>query len=903
VHPRFAQYKLVLAIALTPISLLAGEKVDFNRDVLPILSTKCFQCHGPDEGARKAKLRLDVRDNAVAAHDGGRPIVPGKPDQSELIARLTTADEDDRMPPAKKGDRLSEEQIQYLRDWIGQGARYETHWAFVPPRKASLPKVEDPAWMRSPIDRFVLHKLEAEKLEPAGEAPAETLIRRASLDLLGLPPTPAEIDAFVADKSPRAYEHLIDRLLASPHYGERWGRHWLDVARYADSGGFETDLFFGHAWRYRDYVIRAFNADKPFNQFIREQIAGDELFPGNQDARIATGLYTTGPVLQEAGMVAGKLEYDQLTDAADTTGSAFLGMTVGCARCHDHKYDPISQKEYYQLQAVFAASDQFDFKEDGTKLRARAALKKTQDEFELEQARTRAKHEADPAVRAENLRKVGDYYIKLDTNLTRRVAMTRRYEALKGAVDNYHAALAGEASITNAAQLAANSADDDADMNANGDMAMPLQLAGLSTGNKADDALIEVGRRALEMAGRGNESRRAFRGLKTDEEKRKFLLDYGRTNLELPKPDELVTNMDALQLEQGRLHLADESEIPVRILAHVDKPLTVRILKRGELEMPGDAVEPGFPTRFGAPAMKADFSPAHRRASLATWIASDNNPLTARVIVNRVWQWHFGDGLVRTPNDFGIRGERPTHPELLDWLAVDFMQHGWSIKRLHKMIMLSSTYRMSPIADGSVVARDPENRLLTRYQPHRLEAEEIWDGVRAVAGTLNLEMYGLSFAPPLDDQELIGNFRKWPTSTPDESNRRAVYILIKRSFRFPMLSAFDLPDNVTSCGRRDITTIPNQALTLLNNRTIQEQSDAFADRLLRESKGEPNALAALAWKYVYGRAITAGEREQVLGFLRSATQTASLNGAARLKPAVAELCLALFNTNEFIYVE
>ncbi len=287
--------------------------------------------------------------------------------------------------------------------------------------------------------------------------------------------------------------------------------------------------------------------------------------------------------------------------------------------------------------------------------------------------------------------------------------------------------------------------------------------------------------------------------------------------------------------------------------------------------------------------------PEHWRSALANWIASESNALTARVIVNRVWQWHFGEGLVRTPNDFGIRGERPTHPELLDWLAVDFMQHSWSIKHLHRMIMLSSAYQMSANADQQTLDRDPENRLLTRYQPRRLEAEVIWDSLRAVSGTLNPEMYGLPVAPPLDDQEQIGNFRKWPTSTPDQANRRAVYLLIRRSFRFPMLSAFDLPDNAVSCGRRDITTVPNQALTLLNNRTVKEQADAFADRLLRESHGDVRKLAALAWRYAYGRSITSEEQRQVEEFFKS-------HGAGN-EATVQDLCLALFNTNEFIYVE
>jgi hypothetical protein len=891
------------------VSVSAAEKVDFSRDIQPILSSRCYECHGPDVSTRKAKLRFDDRENATAERDGVVAIVPGRPDQSELIARLTTPDEDDRMPPHQKGERLSSGEIKLLRNWITEGAEYAEHWAFIPPQRAAEPRVKNLKWANNAVDHFVLQRLEQEGLPPAGRASRDMLIRRATLDLIGLPPTPKEIDEFLADKSPKAWERLIDRLLASPHYGERWGRHWLDVARYADSGGFETDIFFGHAWRYRDYVIRSFNADKPFNQFIKEQIAGDELFPGNKEAWIATGLYTTGPVLQEAGMVKGKLEYDQLTDAVDTTGSAFLGLTMGCARCHDHKYDPLAQQEYFAMQAVFAASDQFDFKEDGTKLRGRAALKKTQDEFELEQMRARARREANSAAHAENLSKLGDYYIRLDSNLNRRVEQSRLYSALQKTVGQYRHALTNGGDVPNAVvELAATNPSDDQndnnDADAAADMAALASLATLKGGvqDRLDGLLIEIGRRALEMAGPGNETRRTFRQLKTDEEKRVFLLDYGKQSVNLSPPDGFVENVEQLRLELGRKHLNDDSQIPVRVLAHLDQPLEVKLLKRGELEMPGDVVEPGFPGRLGMQTAPNDLPSDKRRAALAGWIASEKNPLTARTIVNRIWQWHFGQGIVRTPNDLGIRGERPSHPELLDWLAVEFMEHGWSFKHLHRVIMMSSAYQMASGADKTTLARDPENRLLTRFQPYRLQAEVIWDNLRAVAGTLNTEMYGLPFAPPLDEQEMIGNFRKWPTSTPEESDRRAIYILTKRSFRFPTLSAFDLPDNISSCGQRDITTIPNQALTLLNNHTIRQQADAFAKRLLRETDGEPGAIAALAWRYVYGRNITGAERQQAVEFMQSRSHTASSKGMAA-QPAVQELCLALFNTNEFIYMQ
>jgi hypothetical protein len=931
-------------------ALCRAEKVDFSRDVQPIFTKNCFLCHGPDGSSRKAELRLDVRENALTDHDSGVPIVPGKPEMSELIARITAEDVDDRMPPKKHGNPLTAEQVKTLKDWIAQGAEYTEHWAFVPPKKAPLPTVKDTAWAATPVDRFVLQTLEREKLAPVARASRETLIRRATLDLIGLPPTPEEIEAFVSDRSPDAYARVIDRLLASPHYGERWGRHWLDVARYADSGGFETDIFFGHAWRYRDYVIRSFNADKPFDQFVKEQIAGDELYPGNEEARIATGLYTTGPVLQEAGMVTGKLEYDQNTDAVDTTGAAFLGLSVGCARCHDHKYDPIAQKEYYSLQALFAASDQFDYSVDGKKLRDRAALKPTLKEFEAEQARARVVHETDPKRREELIRKTGDAYIEADDGLKGRIDASKRYNTMARAIAHYQAVQAGQNDATEAVDMLAADPDDTNDI-----IALKAVLSGVlhsKPSDKIEAALLDVGviallnpdrsmfrrgggggRRAAAAAGNAKAAtgaagngkkddgppaaavaaaepaspppegfrfgRRAFNALTSDDEKRQFLLDLGKREIERPKPEGYVADIDALRLETGQSHLNAPSAIPIRVLDHREKPLEVHLLKRGELEMPGEVVEPGVPKRIsgGATVSFANLPATRRRAALAEWITAPDNALTARVIANRVWQWHFGQGLVRTPNDFGIAGDRPTHPELLDWLAVELVEHGWQLKHLHRVIMLSNTYQMAATADAETLARDPENGLLTRFQPHRLEAEVIWDSLRAASGKLDLTLYGLPVAPPLDEQEQLGNYRKWPTSAPEEANRRAIYLLVKRSFRFPMLSAFDLPDNISSCGRRDITTIPNQALTLLNNGTMRQHAAQFAERLVRETHGQVAAIPARAWLLAYGRTISREEEAQATSFLRD--RSAADRG--NLPAALSELCLALFNTNEFIY--
>lgn len=880
----------------------AAEALDFGRDVMPVLSANCFACHGADAGNRKAKLRLDRYEDATADRRGFPAIVPGDPGKSELIYRITTDDEDDRMPPPDKAHKLTDGQIDILRQWIASGAEYTPHWAYRPPRRSDPPSVSDTAWIRTPIDRFVLAKHEAQQLAPAAPASRETLARRAYLDLVGLPPSPAEVEAFVADRSPDAWPRLVEQLLASPHYGERWGRHWLDVVRYADSGGFETDLFFGHAWRYRDYVIRAFNADKPFDRFIKEQIAGDELHPDDPEARLATGLYTVGPVLQEAGMVTGKLEYDQQTDAVDTTGAAFLGLTVGCARCHDHKYDPVSQRDYFALHAVFAASDQVDFTPAGAKLRDRAALKSTLNEFETEQARLRARREKDAALRAKYTRQIGESFIASDREFGARVETTRRYNAIRDAVERYHRVIAAGTAADEPGLAARLTEEEDGDSPST--VAFKAELTGLLRGQSAgleEHELLELGIVAIRNPARRSRDektprpRELFREQPDNAAKRAFLVGLGREQLAIPKPEGYLDDLDTLRDRLGAEHLDDPNILPVRILAHRDQPFEVRLLKRGELEMPGEVVPPALPAHFAPQPDLSAVPPQRRRAALAGWIASKDNVLTARVIVNRVWQWHFGEGLVRTPNDFGLQGARPAHPELLDWLAVEFVEHGWSLKHLHRLIMASSVYQMGATADDATLDRDPDNAWLTRYQPRRLEAEAVWDSMLVASGKLNPAMFGLPFAPPLDEQEQIGNFRKWPVSTPDESYRRAVYILVKRSFRFPTLSAFDLPDNITSCGRRDITTVPNQALTLLNNRLVQELAADFADRLLRDGDARPAALAGRAWRIAYGRAITPPELATAVKFL----------GGGRTAPRdlVRDFCLGLFNTNEFIYLQ
>ncbi len=616
----------------------------------------------------------------------------------------------------------------------------DRQWAFQLPAKGE-PPLDSEGWSANPIDCFLRAKQRQRGLHPMRDADKRTLIRRVSFDLIGLPPAPTEVDAFLADASPDAWGRVVDRLLASPRYGERWGRHWLDVVRYADTGGFESDLRYPSAWKFRDYVIRSFNADKPFDRFIQEQVAGDELWPDDADAVLATALYCVGPVLPESALTSQQVEYEWLTDAVDTTGAAFLGLTFGCARCHDHKYDPLTQKDYFALQAVFAASDR-----------------------------------PFPG-------KVRDLRIK------------------------------------------------------------------------------------------------ALNGLLSD----------------APIPKE--------KLHDPRCTVRTEDTTGFRLF-HRPQPLEVYRLHRGELNKPRERVNPAFPAFLRSAKDEADFAgmaAGQRRAALARWLTSPANPLTARVLVNRVWGWHFGQGIVRTPGDFGAQGEVPTHPQLLDWLARDFLEHGWSVKRLHRLILNSRTYRMRSIAEEPGLSIDPENRLLWHFPRRRLEGEAIRDNMLACAGTLNGKLYGPAVVPPLSGQELAGLFDargKWPvTKDVAEHTRRSVYVLVRRTFLHPLMASFDPPEVMTSCPRRMQTVVPAQALTLLNSPLAREQSAAFARRLQTECGTQPEKLVARAWLLAFGRPGTPSEMERALAFLNKRT------AAASPQIALAELCLALFNTNEFVYVD
>jgi len=709
------------------------------------------------------------------------------------------------------------------------------------------PASEGGRWVRTPIDAFVLQQLEAKQLSPSPRADNVTLLRRAYLDLLGLPPTPEEVNAFVADKSPEAFSTVVDRLLASPHYGERWGRHWLDLARFAESEGFKADETRPNVWRYRDYVIRAFNTDKPYDRFVREQIAGDELWPNDLDALIATGFNRHYPDESNARNLLQRRQ-EILNDVTDTVGSVFLGLTYGCARCHNHKYDPILHKDYYRLQAFFAnmrAADDIllDPPDKVNEHRTRLAA------WEEKTAAIRARMEALEAPKRKEL--IDDLIEKYPPEIQSAIAsgpeertpiQWQMYYKAKAYLDpNSHAYIASSRTVGGA--------------------------------------------------------------LKGDAKKEWTVL-----RSELDK---------FIDLHPGELAIgaAVTDAGPAAPPTHV--------LRVGVYDAPLEEVQPGFltaldpePARVTQPAGVASTG---RRSALANWIASPDNPLTARVMVNRIWHYHFGRGIVGTPSNFGYIGDTPTHPELLDWLSAEFVRQGWSMKAMHRLIMNSSVYQQASSAPPPTAAKaakvDPSNALLWRFPRQRLEGEIIRDAALAVAGELNEKVGGPSVFPELPaGMEMRGG---WKVSDPAERNRRSVYVFIRRNARYPMLETFDMPDTHESCPRRDVTTGPTQALTLLNSPVVLEWAQGFASRVLQTAGANQREQIATAYRLAYSRPPTTEEWKIATAFFyrhRDIVASRAADGGKLALPkalppgvtpadaaTLVDFCHMLINSNEFAY--
>ncbi len=755
----------------------------FETQVRPLLQQNCLGCHGV--GSTLGSLDLRTRASALKGGTRGAAFVAGSAEKS-LLYKLVTGTRAPVMPPNKK---LTPNQIQVLKTWIDNGANWEgslvtataqVWWSFQAPKLPKVPALSPVNTAKNPIDAFVLQKLHAANLTPSPIADRRTLIRRAYFDMVGLPPTPKEVDDFIADRSPNAYEKVVDRLLASPRYGERWGRHWLDLARYADSGGFEGDRDRALAWRYRDYVIQAFNTDKPYNEFIKEQIAGDELRPNDPEALVATGYLACGP--QDIVEMNARTRANELDDLVATTGSVVLGLTIGCARCHDHKYDPVKMTDYYRLSAVFAPTERREV--DIPTPEERSAYEKRNAEVEQVAAPLRPKVES----------------------------LLQRGKAL---------------SIK----------------------------AGVLSPN--DDQIV----------------------MALPEAERKQLKEY-QDAIRAAEARRIVLPHAAIITDKGR-------EFPKCYL-----------LLRGDAYHKGAEVKPGFIVSLpngqqdigDAPA---DSSTTKRRTALANWLVSPENPLTARVWMNRVWRWHFGRGIVSTPSNFGLNGELPSHPELLDWLALTFQKEGWRLKPIHKLILLSSTYQQATVVRPDALKADPQNRLYWRMPLRRLEGEAIRDSILAVAGTLNLEMGGAPVYPPIDPSLRADTFQgpNWFNGQDDPTTwRRSVYVKVKRSLLLPHLEVFDCPEITYTVAQRNTTTTPLQALLLLNDPLILHQAQLFAERLKRE---RPSSLPEqIEWGYrlAVGRSPKPQERSLVLQFVRQRGET-----------GLTDFCQALFNLNEFVY--
>jgi cytochrome c553 len=779
-------------------------EVDFATEIQPLLARRCYACHGPEK--QEGSLRFDDRSIAVSPTDSGLPaIVEGKSHDSELIRRLRASEESgERMPP--EGPQLSEREIARLSQWIDAGAEFTQHWAFRPPQTPELPVTVDRVWGRQPLDQFILAKLEQAGVPPAAEADPAALIRRVYLDVTGLPPTPEAVRELSSHWSEETYVQLIDRLLATPAFGEKWARMWLDVVRYAETNSFERDGAKPNAWKYRDYVIEAMNGDKPYSQFMREQIAGDELDEVTPASLTATGYYRLGLWDDEPADPV-QARFDGYDDLVTTTSQGLLGLTLNCARCHDHKIDPLTQHDYYALVA---------FMRDVTPYAARNDLT-SNNQLDL-----------DPGV--------GAQHAALENRRRELEKQTRRIE------------------------------------------------------QQAIKKMTAVDQRATE-------------GPEREQVLQKKLQQYA-------SPE------DYLSYQQFKAELQDiiqaQRRLPARNtvlgLAKLDpRPEPTHILLRGSPQNEGELVNPAFPQLLGGgapdiPSPAPQATSAGRRRFLADWLAADGNWMTSRVIVNRVWLHYFGRGIVGSPNNFGLMGEPPTHPQLLDFLATELVRDGWQLKQLHRSILLSSTYRLSTVDTPQAIAQDPDNRLLGRQNLRRLSAEQVRDAVLAIVGQLNHQVHGPSMYVSLSDEVLASQSRPgqgWGQSSAADQARRSIYIHVKRSLPVPLLSAFDFPDTDISCEARFLTTQPGQALTMLNSQWMQAQAQALLRRVEQEVGGEVELQAARCLELATSRPAQPADVAELVALVERLRKTHHLDEQS----ARQSMCLVALNINAFFYID
>jgi mono/diheme cytochrome c family protein len=953
---------------LAPLPLLALFAFPANADsgiadkARAIMAENCFDCHGPDKKQRKAKLRLDLRDGAVMDLGGYQSVVPGNPDQSELIARLITNDKDELMPPMKTGKSLNREEIDILKQWIKEGADYPVHWAYRPIRLPALPQLKNMEGVQNPIDQFVLAKLESLNHPPSPEADRRTLAKRLHYDLLGLLPEPARVDNFVNDKSPDAYSELVEEMLASPHFGERWGRHWLDMARYADSDGYEKDKPRPNAWRYRDWVIEAINEDLPYDQFTVEQIAGDLLPKATPKQRLATAFHRQTLTNTEGGTDQEQWRVAAVMDRLETTGSAWLGLTLTCARCHDHKYDNISQDEYYQLFAFYNNGDETNFPlpssnaaladyekakaiHDKNLKEALTSRKDAQNRWEKEtKARLsttmnpvahhplelspqpkqdgyrfvprgdgsifveklipekatfvldfstntrgqpltgfRVETLADPKLpsKGPGLTKHGNFVLSefrafvvdlVDSKKKRplpfsfaKADFSQNKWAIQAAIDgknetgwaigpqmgrNHQATFRLKKPLP--AKAAANLRIEMAQLYGSRHVIGRFRIMAV-TGEQSGDIVPENVRKALlvDTAKRNGAQSQilADHFAKTDPEVIKIRKQLDELHKKKPKPS--TSNVRVITQRKGN-------------------PRKTHVFRRGEFKQPLHEV------REGGLSLLHPFKPRNEqgpgdRLDLARWLIDPSNPITPRVIVNQVWTHLFGHGLVRTPEDFGVRGEPPTHPLLMDWLADHFVHHAkWSRKELIRIIVHSATYRQSSRHRHGFAGLDPNNELLHRQNRFRVEAEIIRDLNLAAAGLLSNKVGGTSVFPPMPAgiaNLSYANSFKWSVSKGNDRYRRGLYTFFKRTSPHPNLLTFDCPDSNVACVKRNRSNTPLAALVTLNNVTYVESAKAFAQRILKEAPPKDEERIAHGFRLCVARSPAPEETEAFANLL------------------------------------
>ncbi len=943
---------VAVGVSLSPASAATASKVDFNRDIRPILSDNCYACHGPDSNKRKAGLRLDLREGALGKlKSDAFAIVPGHPEKSTLVERLHTKDEDDRMPPANSGKKLTPEQIALLTRWIAEGAEWKAHWSFIKPEPPELPAVKNKSWPANPIDRFILARLEKEKLKPSREADRATLIRRVTFDLTGLPPTPAEVDAFLADNKPGAYERVVDRLLQSPRYGEHEARYWLDVARYGDTHGLHLDNE-RSMWPYRDWVVSAFNRNLPFDQFTVEQLAGDLLPDATQEQKVASGFNRCNVSTSEGGAIDEEFYVRYAVDRTETVGVAFMGLTLGCATCHDHKFDPISQREFYSLYAFFNNMNEKAM--DGNallppptmKLPTVAEQKKLEElnasiapietklfeeaskvSYKEPKAKAVGKEREDfvwveddfPAgakvevagaplkwIEGERVFSGKRALARTDTGLAQDVFSATPQPLMVGSQDTLFAYVYLEPTNLPKAIMLQFHTDGwnyrgnwgDEDIIPWGDKGSPQKLLlgplpkagewvrlevdcaklGLVTGMKIDGfAFTQFGGtvywdkagihtmtpqedrsgESLAVWERQQEAKPAetlprnvrealnARARVRTEEQKKLIRNYYIANIYQPTRaqfDPLIKQIADIRKQRDEL----ENKFPATMVSQdiMDKPREAYFLKRGQYDQRGDLVSRAVPAVL-PPLPKSETT---NRLDFARWLVRPEHPLTARVTINRFWQQFFGTGIVKSSSDFGAQGEWPSHPELLDWLATEFIHVGWDMKQMIRLMVTSATYRQSSAVTAEVLQKDPSNRLYARGPRFRLDAEMIRDNALSVSGLLIEKLGGRGVKPyqPPGIWEAVGytasNTARFEQDHGEALYRRSLYTFWKRTAPPPYLTTFDAPSREKYCPRRERTDTPLQALVTMNDPCYVEAARHLGARMIEHGANEKERL-------------------------------------------------------------